>query len=150
MSARDAFVALARAQLGKRVLWAKDGPDVYDCSGLVAYCLLQVGGRDFRATHTAQRFADETPALETYSGALPLPGDLCFYGLDDGHVSHIAIWLDGGGCISADGATKRIRTLEEAEKANARVRQHDSWRWRRDALSIHRNVFVDSLDGVCR
>lgn len=143
-AAREAFVAWCRAQLGKPVLWGQ-----LDCSELVARGILAVGGPDMRATHTAQRMHDETPDLVTSQSPAPLDGDLMFYGLDAAHVVHVAIWFDGGRVLSADGATRRIKTLAEAEKAGARVRIHDA-PWRSDFRSVHRNVYVDRLDGVKR
>lgn len=142
---RAEFILWCRAQLAKPVLWGD-----LDCSELVARSLLACAGPDLRGTHTAQRFADESPALATFAGAKPLDGDLCMYGADEGHVTHVAVWLDGGGCLSADGATKRIKTLEVAVASGAKVREHSTWRYRRDALSIHRNVWLDALELVCR
>ena len=146
--ARSRFCQLAIAKLGAVVLWGE-----LDCSELVALCLLGVGAPDMTKTHRAQTLADETPNLVTAPGAEPLPGDLCFYGTDAGNISHVAIWLAGGGCISADGATSRIKDLKTA-KANpgARVRFHDSADFRKDQpyFAIHRNTYLDAIDRVSR
>ncbi len=155
MSARTRFCQLVLSKIGSTVLWTAQGPDAFDCSGLVMWALLSLGAKGKNGKqivdHTAQMFSDETPALVTAPGATPLPGDLCFYGQDAGHVTHVAVWLAGGKVLSADGATSRILDLKTA-KANPsnRVRLHDSPSYRRDLLSTHRNRFVDDLDLVTR
>lgn len=151
MSARTRFVQLALSKLGSTVLWNNDGPNVFDCSGLPSWSLKAVGGLDLRATHNAQRYADETPDLATAFGALPLPGDFAFYGSDAGHVIHMVIWLADGRCLSADGASSYQRDLKTAQaNPSNRVRLHDSLSFRRGLLGVHRNTFVDDLDHVCR
>ncbi len=152
VTARALFVQLAKEQLGKPVLWAQRGPEAFDCSGLVTWLLEQVGGAKLRATHNAQKLHDQTPALETFPEATgALPGDLCLYGPDAGHIIHVTIWLEGGACISADGATSRQLLMSEALKNPlARVCRHDSLKYRRDFRSVHRNTWLDAVDGVCR
>lgn len=148
VAARSRFVQLALSKLGSTVLWGAQGPREFDCSGLVMWALEGVGVH--LKDHNAQMLADETPNLATAPGATPLAGDLCFYGSDWGHVTHVAIWLLGG-VLSADGATSRVTSLATA-RANprARVRLHASPQYRDDFLGVHRNRFVDDLDLVTR
>ncbi len=149
--ARSRFCQLLLSKLGSTTLWAAQGPDAFDCSGLVMWGLLGVGAKIH--DHSAQMFSDETPSLVTAPGAVPLPGDLCFYGLGPAAVSHVAVWLAGGKCLSADGATSKIRTLSVAlSKPGCRVRLHDSANYRADLpyFQIHRNTFLDKLDRVTR
>lgn len=152
-NARTRFCSLALEQLGKPVLWAAKGPDAYDCSGLVTATLLLAGGPDLRHLDNAQRLFDETPAL---SGALPLPGDLVFYGPSALQVEHVAILLAGGKVLSADGAQPSVSTIEQAlQHATFRVRLHDDAHFRGDIpagnpLAVHRNSFADAIDLVSR
>ena len=150
MSARSRFCELALSKLGSVVLWAQRGPDVFDCSGLVAHCLKAVGGVDLRATHNAQMMADETPNLLLVA-ALPIPGDLVFYGAEWDRVVHVAIWLAGGKILSADGATSRVLDLKTARaNPSSRIRLHDTMNFRRDWLGLHRHSFLDDVDKVTR
>jgi hypothetical protein len=43
MGATSRFVDLALAQRGKPYVWGAEGPDSFDCSGLVMWCARQVG-----------------------------------------------------------------------------------------------------------
>jgi len=149
MIARTRFCQLALSKIGATVLWGAEGPDSFDCSGLVMWALHGVGSK--LKDHNAQILADATPDIRTAPGAEPLPGDLAFYGTDAGHVTHVAVWLAGGRVLSADGATSRVTSLKAA-RANpgARVRLHPSPEYRKDFLSIHRNRLVDDVDRVTR
>lgn len=149
--ARGRFSQLVHEQLGKPVLWAAQGPVAFDCSGLVMWALLGVGAS--LVDHNAQMLADETPNLATAPGAKPLQGDLCFYGESVDRISHVAVWWAGGRCISADGATSRVRELKTAlASKTARVRMHDKASFRKDLpyFAVHRNRFLDDLDLVSR
>lgn len=149
MSARTRFVQLAVEQIGKPSLWGAQGPKAFDCSGLVMASLLGVGAK--LSDHTAQMFSDETPALASYAGAAPIPGDLGFYGADDANIIHVVIWLAGGKVLSADGATARVVDLKTAQaNPSARIRIHDATGYRKNFRGIHRNKFVDFLDRVTR
>ena len=53
----DKFIAAAEKQLGKKYILGEAGPNPFDCSGLVTYCLRQAGsttGR-YNAAQTATR-----------------------------------------------------------------------------------------------
>ena len=141
---RSRFCQLAINRLGAVVVWGQ-----LDCSELVAECLLGVGGPDLRATHRAKDMARETRRLGPDEE--PLPGDLAFYGADEGRIVHVEIRLAGGGTIGANGATSRVLTLAEARKnEKARVRFHDKPTHRGDYLYTARNLYLDAIDLVSR
>lgn len=164
MTARERFVSWALSQVRQSVLWAGRGESifdsvtrklrpsgyaepVFDCSGLVACALIQAGGPDLRGTHNAQMMHDAT---ETNPAITPQAGELVFYGASPSGIVHVAITLNDGACISADGATRRITSLDVAKKAGARVRVHDVLRYRSERFfTVHRNRWVDELDRVC-
>lgn len=148
---RQRFVELVLQKRDSVVLMGGNGPDVFDCSGLGYWALKTLGST--LADHSAQMFADETPNLVTLKGSLPLPGDFCVYGYSVTQIVHIAYWMSGGGCVSADGATKHITELEVAKaKPSCRVRSHPRWDFRADLpySALHRNTFADDLDRVTR
>ena len=139
-ASRARFIQLAMEQLGKPVLWAQRGPSSFDCSGLVGYALELAGlSPTIRYSHNAQMMANECGESE------PKPGDLCFYGLGPANIEHVAIYLEGGKALSADGATSHITRLDMAMANPAnRVRLHDSWTFRRDLpfSIVLRNSYV--------
>lgn len=150
MSARQKFIDECLSHVGETVLMG-----ALDCSELVALGVKAAGGPDQTKTHTAQRYHDETRRL--LPGETPIPGDLVFYGVpqtkaaNDGRwIQHVAIALEHGYVLSADGATAAVKDLDTARKRGARVRIHDSVHYRRDLplVVVHRNTVVDSIDFV--
>lgn len=143
--AREKFIAAVLEQLDKTVLMG-----ALDCSELVAIGVKAAGGPDQSKTHWAQRYHDETRRLGL--NEFPRAADLGFYGDDSKHVIHVVIYVGPGQVLSADGATSRIKTLEAAIAAGAKVRMHPSEKYRRDVpfLGWHRNDIVDSIEFVTR
>lgn len=75
----------AYGEIGKPYSWGAVGPDSYDCSGLVSYCLL---GRHSRLG-TASSFMGYTRVSD------PQPGDICC------NSHHCGIYIGGGQMIHA-------------------------------------------------
>lgn len=96
-----AIVSVARAQIGKPYGWGKDGPDSFDCSGLVSYCLRQAGV-------VPAGFRYVTTQFLLWSGATtiarpPRAGDLiCWTG-------HIAIATSATTMIAAPGIGQKVK-----------------------------------------
>lgn len=150
MTARDKFLTAVIDQMGKPVLMGGHAPDVFDCSELVAWGVLQAGGPDQRETHTAQRYHDEARPLMGVER--PEPADIGFYGFSHAQVIHVVIYLAGGHVLSADGATHSVTDLAVAKAHHAAVRVHTGPDYRKDVpfLGWHRNTFVDALDLITR
>jgi cell wall-associated NlpC family hydrolase len=88
MSAVEKFVACARAQVGKRYVWATAGPNTFDCSGLVAFCYEQATG-EMITRSSYDQFNLGAPVAEQ---DLLRPGDLVFWG--NGRADHVGIYSD--------------------------------------------------------
>lgn len=132
MSKRLAFLDIALAQEGKPYVYGSDGPNTFDCSGLVAFCLLQVAGVDWRKSHWADRMYQQLPATLS-----PSPGDLVFYGtrVPAGvTASHVMIVWGDGRCFGACGGDRTTLTVEEALTRSARVRFRRGLDYRPDFL----------------
>ena len=97
-----AFLDAALAQLGKPYVWGAEGPDSFDCSGFIYYCLRQAGYDLDRAT--ADMYS-RNRKWEYVDKKDLQPGDLMFYYSDDksdgDHVGHIGIYLGNGYHIHA-------------------------------------------------
>jgi hypothetical protein len=102
MSAVDRVIELAGAQLGEPYVFGDEGPDSFDCSGLVQYVFGHVGIKLPRTAREQQR--------ATKTVTRPLPGDLVFYNRP---ATHVGIYIGGGKMINAPrpGARVRIDTV---------------------------------------
>jgi len=93
-----AFLTAALAQVGKRYVWGGDGPNVFDCSGLVQWSMRQAG-------ITMPRVAvDQAQTGPRVALADLVPGDLLFYHTDPTaptYISHVAIYLGKGLMLQA-------------------------------------------------
>jgi hypothetical protein len=102
-------VDTARAQLGDPYRWGREGPDAFDCSGLIRFAFLTANG--ISLPHSAEQQA----ARGTLVVGAPRRGDLLFYSLDSrtpGRISHVGIVEDSRTMIYAGGPpeTGDVRT----------------------------------------
>ena len=79
------ILARAEAELGKPYQWGAVGPDAYDCSGLVSYCL----------TGIHARLGTTTTFMSWPRVSDPQPGDICT------SASHCGIYVGPGTMIHA-------------------------------------------------
>ncbi len=105
---RDQIVMTAFAQVGKPYLYGGNGPDAFDCSGLVRYAY-RAGGASTPRT-TATLFA----AGQSVAAESARPGDLFFYRLDvaRGAPSHVVFYLGDGEGIHAPSSGGAIRAVK--------------------------------------
>ncbi|WEV50889.1 C40 family peptidase [Lactobacillus sp. ESL0731] len=90
-----AVVNLAESQVGKSYVWGGDGPDSFDCSGLVQYVYNQVGGVSLPRVTT-----DQVKVGTTVDMSQLQPGDLLFWGSTDAPY-HVAIYVGDNQYVSA-------------------------------------------------
>lgn len=76
---------------GKPYVWGAEGPDSFDCSGLVMYTLKQMG-KSF-PHYSGSQYSASTPVSK------PSVGDLVFFG--GGGSEHVGIYSGGGKMFSA-------------------------------------------------
>jgi len=91
-------VAYGLAQRGKPYVWGAEGPDTFDCSGLVQAAYASAG---IRLPRTARPQWRATPAVPT---SAMLPGDLLFFATDASNwdsIHHVGIYLGGGRMLHA-------------------------------------------------
>ena len=82
-------IKFACAQIGKRYVFAADGPDSYDCSGLTMAAWAQAG---VKLPHNAKAQRGVVPSV---SRSELRPGDLVFYYSDLHHVGMYAGFANG-------------------------------------------------------
>ncbi|GGL14860.1 hypothetical protein Sme01_16150 [Sphaerisporangium melleum] len=101
------IVAAARSHLGRPYVWGADGPDAFDCSGLVHVSLNEAG----------IKIGDNTAAGYQASGrpisGPPQPGDIVFFG---DPPDHCGIYIGDGKMIAAPHAGEVVRVQNVAGK----------------------------------
>ncbi|MER5608634.1 C40 family peptidase [Micromonospora tulbaghiae] len=95
-----AAVRYALAQLGDPYLWAAEGPDRFDCSGLMLASYQAAGYRGLPRVAKDQYFATRS---RTVSPNALLPGDLLFFasGSSWTSVHHVAMYIGNGKMVEA-------------------------------------------------
>ncbi|SDI82594.1 C40 family peptidase [Nonomuraea jiangxiensis] len=100
MTAEQITTALkaAASKLGRPYVWGAEGPDTFDCSGLVQWAYAQAGVRMPRVTHQQWVTGPQVDLAHAQ------PGDLIFWRLDPtnpDYISHVAIYWGNGKMIQA-------------------------------------------------
>ncbi|MEV4493196.1 NlpC/P60 family protein [Micromonospora coxensis] len=107
-----AAVRYALAQLGDPYLWAAEGPDRFDCSGLIWAAYRSAGYYDLPRVSRDQYYA--TRARTVDRSAL-LPGDLLFFasGSSWTTIHHMGMYIGGGKMVQAPrtGDVVKISTV---------------------------------------
>jgi NlpC/P60 family len=94
----DDVIAWAQLELGKPYVYGDEGPNTFDCSGLMQFIFAKVGVRLPRTAHEQQRWAAPVTS--------PMPGDLVFWG-DPAY--HVALYIGGGKIIAAPQPGERVQ-----------------------------------------
>lgn len=94
-----AIIADARSKLGARYVWGAEGPDVFDCSGLMQWAF----GRN--GVELPRVAADQAKAGTDVKRGQLAPGDLIFSSWDGApDVDHVALFIGDGQYIHAPRA----------------------------------------------
>ena len=93
----NAIAQKALSQLGKRYWWGAEGPNYYDCSGLVYWAHNQAGVKIGRTTA-----AGYSQSGKSVTRSQLQPGDVITFSYGSG-VAHIGIYIGGGSFVHASG-----------------------------------------------
>ena len=77
---------------GKPYVWGAEGPDAFDCSGLIKYALEKAFGKRF-PHYSGDQYSASRAVKD------PHPGDLVFFGA--GGANHVGVYAGGGNYYSA-------------------------------------------------
>ncbi len=94
----EAFLTAALSRVGQPYVWGGDGPNVFDCSGLVQWSMRQAGIIMPRVAVNQAQSGPRIPVADLE------PGDLLFYHTDPTaptYISHVAIYLGHGLMLQA-------------------------------------------------
>ena len=100
-------ISVAEAQIGKRYVRGEEGPNTFDCSGLVYYCLSKNGvslGRRSASSYSENESWQKITSMSDLK-----KGDLLFFRDDDSsRVSHTGIYSVGGKMIDASSSKGEV------------------------------------------
>ncbi|HWQ96611.1 MAG TPA: peptidoglycan-binding protein [Clostridia bacterium] len=103
----DKLINAAKKQLGDPYILGKSGPDSFDCSGLVVYCLRQANVYTRRLN--AAGLSKTTSWTKVSSLDNVQRGDLLFFKSEDGStIGHVGIYIGGGEMIDASSANGKV------------------------------------------
>lgn len=102
MSKADQIIAYGLQEIGKPYHYGDEGPNAFDCSGLMQWIFGKAGIQLPRTAAQQQKVA--TPVSN------PQPGDLVFYGAP---ATHVALYLGSGRMLAAPhtGANVRVQSV---------------------------------------
>jgi cell wall-associated NlpC family hydrolase len=107
-----AAVQYALAQVGDWYLWAAEGPDRFDCSGLMwaAYRTSAAGSYTLPRVSRDQYYATRNKAVDRYS---LLPGDLLFFSSSNSWtgIHHVAMYIGDGKMVEAPRSGVQVRVV---------------------------------------
>ena len=103
----QAVVDLATKQLGKPYLWGAEGPDSFDCSGLIYYVYKNAAKINLPRTSTEQSSVGTTISISNLK-----PGDLIFSSTDgSGRVNHVGIYVGNDEMIHSPKAGDVVKKV---------------------------------------
>ena len=103
----DKLINAARKQLGDTYILGKSGPDSFDCSGLVVYCLRSANVYTRRLN--AAGLSKTTSWTKVSDMDNVKRGDLLFFKSDDSSgIGHVGIYIGGGEMIDASSANGKV------------------------------------------
>ncbi len=91
---RKALAVLLDKQLGKPYVWAEEGPDAFDCSGLVYYCYASMNMQGIPRVARKQAKVGEQVSVKDLKY-----GDLIFFDTTPrktGQITHVGIYVGDG------------------------------------------------------
>lgn len=103
----EGMIACAEDQLGKRYVLGDEGPNTFDCSGLVYYCLTKAGVSTTRFSAASFAKVEKWTLISSMDDLKR--GDLLFF-TDDGEsrVTHTGIYIGGGTMIDASSSNGKV------------------------------------------
>lgn len=96
----SALISVAKSKLGSRYVWGAKGPNSFDCSGFVYWCLNQVGVRQSYITSSGWRSVGRYTKITSFSNLRA--GDIIVV---SGHVGIVA---EGGTVVDASSGNGRV------------------------------------------
>jgi cell wall-associated NlpC family hydrolase len=124
-------VDYALAQVGDPYVWGAEGPDGFDCSGLV-YAAYKAAGFDVKRTSAAKIGASRGAEhggwghpMRNMDLARAEPGDILYYD-EPGPTDHVAIYIGNGQMVEAPRAGVPVRVTAARQPTSIQIVQGGS------------------------
>lgn len=100
----EKMLNLLEQQIGKRYIWGTEGPNTFDCSGLVKYIYKEAMGVTLpRVSYEQAKFGKSVRKDELQ------PGDLVFFDtMNKNRVSHVGIYIGNNQFIHSANSRKGV------------------------------------------
>ena len=108
----EKFISIAESKLGCKYVRGAKGPDQFDCSGFVYWCLNQAGVRQSYMTSVAWRSCSKYKRIN-YMSDLRRGDVLVFKGINMSR-GHVGIYLGDGHMIDASSSGGVVRITKES------------------------------------
>ena len=118
------LLKVSMLKLGSKYVWGSRGPNTFDCSGFVFWCLNQVGISVNYMTTYNWRFCTQFERIEKFEDLIP--GDLLII---NGHMGIVA----------------ENETIVDASSSNGKVVHRDLDEWWRERFIIGFRIFSDNI-----
>lgn len=89
-------ISMAKSKLGCKYVWGAQGPNTFDCSGLMCYCFKNAAGKNLPRTSKAQSKVGSKVSKSSLQ-----PGDMVFFNTSGSGVSHVGLYIGNGNMIHA-------------------------------------------------
>lgn len=121
------LLKVSMLKLGSKYVWGSRGPNTFDCSGFVFWCLNQVGINVNYMTTYNWRFCTQFERIEKFEDLIP--GDLLII---NGHMGIVA----------------ENETIVDASSSNGKVVHRDLDEWWRERFIIGFRIFDDNVENT--
>jgi len=102
----EKMISTAEDQLGDPYVGGAEGPNSFDCSGLVYYCLKAAGSN--RGRYNAQGYSQVSDWKKVSWSELKRGDLMFFWSSSKGKVGHVAIYIGGGMVIDASSSHGKV------------------------------------------
>lgn len=104
----DNFISIAKTKLGCKYVRGGKGPEIFDCSGFVYWCLKQAGVNQSYMTSIGWRKTSKYTRINSLSEAKK--GDVLVFSGSSSDTGHVGICIGSGQMIDASSSAGKIRT----------------------------------------
>jgi peptidoglycan hydrolase-like protein with peptidoglycan-binding domain len=98
------LIAIAESKLGKKYVWGAKGPNTFDCSGFIYYCLNHAGVKQGYLTSGGWASSSRFQKITSISSLKR--GDILVFSGDS--AGHVGIYLGSGRMIDASSANGKV------------------------------------------